>query len=78
MHELTIFIRNDIKGSSIRAEKMLMRSLEVPDILNGLRSRGTLHSIDSQLDIIQEIDHNGGYINLSDIITGEHIVSVMW
>jgi len=54
---------------------MLVRhSTNRNDILNSLRARGTLHSIDSQLDI-EEYDD---MLVLNDAITGDHIVSVMW
>lgn len=74
LHEVNIFFP-DAKAQ----EKMLVRSLRTSDLLKALRVRGSLHNTNAQLDIEEnDTDYIGGYMHLSDVITGERIVSVMW
>jgi hypothetical protein len=82
MHEVKIFfpgVKTSNGSTFIRTERMLLRSLKSSaDVIRGLRERHTLHSIDTQLDVEEDISSEGGYISLSDAITGDHIVSAMW
>lgn len=60
-----------------RKEQMLMRSIkETKDITDMLRSRGSLHIDDCQLDIYDCF--NEGYLSMEDAITGNFVLSVFW
>lgn len=77
MHEVKIFFPGVLTSNgstSIRTEKMLLRSVKTADVIRGLRQRGTLHSIDAQLDV----EEDDGFLTISDVITGDRIVSAMW
>jgi len=87
MHEVKIFFPAVKRDGTlyIRVEKMLMPnksrsggSFNQKDLLEALRRRGTIHSIDSQLDIHEDSDHSGGNLYVSDVITGDRICSLMW
>lgn len=81
MHEVKIFFPGALTSNgsvSIRTEKMLLRSVKTADVIRGLRERGTLHSIDAQIDVEEDISPGGGFLTLSDVITGDRIVSAMW
>ena len=71
MYTLTITFPDSHK------EKMFLRKMDcTDDVLNALRSRGTLHVNSIQLDI--EDYFNEGTLFLSDAITGDHLISVHW